>query len=322
MPTLAIVFLLLTVPASAQQRPLLTEDPDPVGEGKMLIEAGIEHTRAQRYTVSGLEGNLLRGPLLGISTGVGSSAELQLDGLSWSRLAIRERFNAPLSSMLTSRGESTSSVEDLVLGTKVRLLRETNSRPSLGLRFATKLPNAGNEKGLGLDTMDFFQSLLVAKSVSATRLVGNVGMAILSDPTRGDRQNDVLTYGFSVVQSFTSFAVAGDINGWVSTRAGVPPPGTETRGTATIGVRYPVGAVRLDGGVFTALTSDDDRKGVKGGLTWTFDSFLGDKRSLCSALAEIFCKARLKPRTTTSVQATSRSAGSPSGTFPRCGCRC
>lgn len=275
-PSLVVVCLVLTIPAAAQQRPLLTEDPDPVGEGKMLIEAGIEHTRSQRYSVSGLEGNLLRGPLLGISTGVGSSAELQLDGLSWSRLAIRERFNAPLSSLVTAQGESTSSVEDLVLGTKVRLLRETSSRPSLGLRFATKLPNAGNEKGLGLDTMDFFQSLLVAKSIASTRFVGNVGMAILSDPTRGDRQNDVLTYGFSVVQSFTSFAIAGDVNGWVSTRAGVPPPGTETRGTATIGVRYPVGPVRLDGGVFTALASDDDRKGIKGGLTWTFESFLGE----------------------------------------------
>jgi hypothetical protein len=270
------VCLALTVPAAAQQRPLLTEDPDPVGEGRMLIEAGIEHTRSQRYPVSGLEGTLLRGPLLGISTGVGSSAEIQLDGLSWSRLAIGRRFDAPLSSIVTADGDSTSSVEDLVLGTKVRLLRETNARPSLGLRFATKLPNAGNEKGLGLDTMDFFQSVLVAKSIAATRVAGNVGMAILSDPTRGDRQNDVLTYGFSIVQSFTSFAVAGDVNGWVSTRAGVPPPGTQTRGTATIGVRYPVGQVRVDGGFFAGLTTDDDRKGVKGGLTWTFDSFLGE----------------------------------------------
>ena len=267
--------VLLSASASAQQRPLLTEDPDPVGDGRMLIEAGIEHTRSQRYSVSGLEGTLLRGPLLGISTGVGSSAELQLDGLSWSRLAIHDRFDSPLSSIVTAQGETTSSVEDLVLGTKVRLMRETNNRPSLGLRFATKLPNAGNEKGLGLDTMDFFQSLLVGKSVASTRFVGNVGMAILSDPTRGDRQNDVLTYGFSVVQSFTSFAIAGDVNGWVSTRAGVPPPGTETRGTASIGVRYPVGQVRFDAGVFAGVTEEDERTGIKGGLTWTFDSFLG-----------------------------------------------
>jgi hypothetical protein len=262
--------------AVAQQRPLLTEDPDPVGEGKMLIEAGVDHTWAQRFPVSGLEGDLLRGPLLGISTGVGTSAELQLDGLSWSRLAIQERFDAPLSSVVESTGDTTSSVEDIVVGTKVRLMSETAGRPSFGLRFATRLPNAGNEKGIGLDTMDFFQSILVGKSIQSTRVVGNVGLAILSDPTRGDRQNDVLTYGFSVVQGLRTVALVAGVNGWVSTRGGTPPPGTETRGTATFGVRYPLGQVRLDGGVYTAVTGSDDHTGVKAGITWIFNSFLNE----------------------------------------------
>jgi hypothetical protein len=267
---------LIGIPASAQQRPLLTEDPDPVGDGKMLIEAGIDHTWTRRFPVSGLEGNLLRGPLLGISTGIGPSAELQLDGLSWSRLAIRERFEAPLSAVVESRGSSTASVEDLVLGTKVRLLRETGGRPSFGLHFATRLPNAGNEKGIGLDTMNFFQSIIVGKSVKSTRVVGNVGLAILSDPTRGDRQNDVLTYGFSVVQRLRTVAIVGDVNGWVSTRGGTPPPGTETRGTATVGLRYPIGQVRFDGGFYKGLTESDERTGVTGGITWTFESFIGE----------------------------------------------
>ena len=262
--------------ALAQQRPLLTEDPDPIGAGKMLIEAGIDHAWEQRFPVSGLEGNLLRGPLLGLSNGIGPSAEVQLDGLSWSRLAIKERFDAPLSSMVESLGDSTSSVDDIVVGTKVRLLSETGGRPSFGLRFATRLPNAGNEKGIGTDTMDFFQSILVAKSIRSTRVVGNFGLAILSDPTRGDRQNDVLTYGFSLVHGLGSVAVVADVNGWVSTRGGTPPPGTDTRGTATFGLRYPVGQIRLDGGYYTAVTASDDRSGVTGGITWTFESFLGE----------------------------------------------
>ena len=71
-------------------------------------------------------------------------------------------------------------------------------RPSFGVRFATKLPNASNESGLGLDTTDFYASILVGKTVGSVRMVGNVGFGILGDPTRGDRQNDVLTYGISV----------------------------------------------------------------------------------------------------------------------------
>jgi hypothetical protein len=241
----------------------------------MLIEAGISHTWTERFPVSGLEGHILRGPLLGISSGMGSSAELQVDGLSWSRLAINDRFEAPLSGVVQSNGSSTASVDDIVIGAKVRLLSEVQSRPSLGLRFATRLPNAGNEKGVGTDTMDFFQSLLVGKSIRATRLVGNIGLGILSDPTRGDRQNDVLTYGFSIVHTTRRVAIVADVNGWINTRPGTPPPGTDTRGTATFGFRYPVGQVRLDGGVYTALTSADERTGVTGGLTWIFASVLG-----------------------------------------------
>jgi hypothetical protein len=263
-------------PALAQQRPLLTEDPDPVGEGKMLIEAGIDHTWTQLFPVSGLKGNLLRGPLLGISTGVGPSAELQLDGLSWSRLAIQERFDAPPAPMIDLTGDSTSSVEDIVVGTKLRLLRETARRPSFGFRFATRLPTAGDEKGIGLDTMDFFQSVLIGKSISSTRVVANLGWAILSDPTNGNSQNDVLSYGFSLAHRLGMLAVVADVNGWYSTRRGTPPPGTDTRGTATFGLRYPIGQARLDGGYYAGVTASDHRSGVKGGVTWTFDSLLGE----------------------------------------------
>lgn len=259
-------------PIVAQQRPLLTEDPNPIAEGMMLLEMGVDHAWDQTFPVSGLEGDLLRGPLLGLSTAVGPAAELQIDGISLSRLRINRRFDAPLAAVVSSQGSSTSSIDDFVVGAKVRLASETAHRPGIGLRFATRLPNAGNEKGIGLDTMDFFQSLLVGKSFSSTRLVGNLGLGILSDPTRGDRQNDVLTYGFSIVQGFHNFAVVFGANGWISTRSGTPPPGTDTRGTTTLGVRYTRGPIRVDGGFYRALTADDNRTGVTGGLTWTFHS--------------------------------------------------
>ena len=122
--------------------------------------------------------------------------------------------------MVTATGDSTSSVEDIVIGTKVRIAGETASRPSFGLRFATKLPNASNESGIGLDTTDFFASFLIAKTVQSVRIVGNVGLGILGDPTRGDQQNDVLTYGVSFARALTQQAeVVGEINGHVSTRA-------------------------------------------------------------------------------------------------------
>ena len=56
------------------------------------------------------------------------------------------------------------------------------------MRFATRLPNASNESGLGLDTTDFFVSGLFGKTVQSIRFVGNVGLGILADPVRGDRR--------------------------------------------------------------------------------------------------------------------------------------
>ena len=260
-------------PVVAQQRPLLTEDPETIGDGLILLEAGIEHAWDQTFTVSGLEGDLLRGPLLGLSFGMGPNAEIQIDGVSTSRLRISNRFNAPLSHLVDVSGDSTRSFDDVVVGAKVKMVSEGARMPAVALRFATKLPNASNESGLGLDTMDFFQSLLVGKTIQSVRVVGNVGLGILSDPTRGDRQNDVLTYGVSLARAFTPGAeIVGEINGRASTRRGAPPPGTESRGTMTFGLRYTRGTIRVDGGLFTGFTSRDARVGLTGGLTWVFES--------------------------------------------------
>ena len=266
---------LVMSPAQAQQRPLLTEDPEPVGDRLILLEAGFDHSWNQVYPVSGLEGNLLRGPLVGLSFGVGANAEVQIDGVSRSSLSISDRVDAPLSGMVDVPGDSTRSFDDLVIGTKVKLLAESGGRPAIALRFATRLPNASNESGLGLDTFDFFQSLLVGKTIQSLRVVGNVGLGILSDPTRGDRQNDVLTYGLSLARAITAEAeFVGEINGRVSTRRGNAPPGTDTLGSMTLGMRYTRGAIRFDGGLFSGFTPRDPRIGVSAGLTWVFESFL------------------------------------------------
>src|SRR5262245_8950189 len=82
----ALVVVVLAVPVAAQQRPLLTEDPEPIGAGRLLLEGGIDYAHSQKYTVSGLEGDLWRLPTLGMSIGLSSIAELQFDGGFFNRL--------------------------------------------------------------------------------------------------------------------------------------------------------------------------------------------------------------------------------------------
>jgi hypothetical protein len=239
----------------------------------VLIEAGFDYARDVEYPVSGLEGHLRRFPLIGISIGIGSIGEVQIDGGLYNHLEITGRTaDAPLSHMLTATGDSTWSIEDLVIGTKVRLVSEGAARPSFALRSATRLPNASNESGLGLDTMDFYSSLLVAKTVQSVRFVGNIGVGILGDPTRGDRQNDVVTYGFSFARAITSAAeVVGEINGRKDTREGDPPPGTESRSMVRFGARYTIGSWRADAALLFGVTTNDPTIGMAAGFTYVFN---------------------------------------------------
>jgi hypothetical protein len=275
--SLAVVIgFICCVPAVAfgQQRPLLTEDPETVGAGRVLVEGGIDVQRDVVYPVSGLEGHLFRFPTIGASVGVSSIAEIQIDGGLFQRLNITRRVAAPLSSMVTASGDSTSSVEDLVIGTKVRIAPEGDTSPAFAFRFATKLPNASNESGLGLDTTDFFASVIMGKTVQSVRVVTNLGVGILGDATRGDRQNDVLTYGVSFARALTQAAeVVGEINGRVNMRDAGVPPGTETRGAVRVGARYTIGTLRADAALMFGLTSDDPSIGVGAGFTYVFNAF-------------------------------------------------
>jgi hypothetical protein len=270
----AVLFASTSSLAFAQQRPLVTEDPEPVGAGRVLIEGGFDFSHDVVYPASGHEGNLWRVPTLGISVGISSIAEFQLDGGLYNHLSITDRNAAPLSDLVTATGDSTHDVEDIVVGTKIRLYPEGANHPSFAFRFATKLPNAENESGLGLDTTDFYSSLLLAKTVQSIRVVGNIGLGILSDPTEGHRQNDVLTYGLSFARALTDRGeVVGELNGRASTRSGDPFPGTESRGRLTIGGRYTRGPIRFDAGAFVGLTSVDPTVGFTGGFTYVFHGF-------------------------------------------------
>jgi hypothetical protein len=277
MRRLLILAFLLCVPTAtlAQQRPLVTQDPETIGAGRVLIEAGFDYQHDVDYTVSGLTGNLLRLPLVGVSVGISSIAEIQITGGFHNHLWITKRdSSAPLAYMLDVPGDTTGDVEDFSFATKIRIAPETMSRPSFGFRFAAKLPNANNETGLGLDTTDLLGTVLIGKTIQSVRIVGNAGIGILGVATRGDQQNDVVLYGLSFARALTQKAeIVGEVNGRLDTRNGDPPPGTESRGMARFGARYTIGAWRGDVAMLFGLTSHDPSIGFGAGFTYVFDAF-------------------------------------------------
>ncbi len=260
--------------AEAQQRPLLTEDAETIGSGRLLIEAGADVERDVLFPVSGLGGHLLSVPALGLSFGLSSIAELQVDGGLYRRLAITERRPAVLASAVNVTDDTATSVDEIVIGIKLRFIGESSGRPSIGVRLATKLPNVSSESGLGPDTTDVFGSLLVSKTVQSIRVVGNAGIAILSDPTAGARQDDVFTFGLSVARAISEAAeLVGEVNGRLNFADGDATPGAENRAVIRLGARYTRATVRLDTAVLIGTTAPDPSIGLTAGLTWVFNAF-------------------------------------------------
>jgi hypothetical protein len=272
----AVILSLAASRASGQSRPLATEDPEVVGPGQILLEAGVDYSQDMIYPASGLTGNLWRVGTFGFNFGVSSIAEIQIKGGLRDHLTITDRSPAPLSDMVTVPLDQTTTGDfpDATIGAKVRFVSETASRPAMAVKFSTRLPNEGNESGLGLDTMDFNFNLAIAKTVQSSRIVGNFGFGILADPVRGDSQNDVLNYGISVAQAVkTGVELVGEVNGRLNTRSGTPPIGTESRSVMRLGGRLTQGPVRVDAAFIAGITEHDPTWGFTVGLTWVFKAF-------------------------------------------------
>ena len=140
-------------PALAQQRPLVTEDPETVGAGNILLEGGFDCSRTSPIRRPGSRGDLLR------VAHARRQLRLQLDPRTADRRRpLQPPEHRPSRARRRCRRRSTSPASGR------RRSRTSSSRPrsgwsprrpavrALGVRLATKLPTASNESGLGLDT--------------------------------------------------------------------------------------------------------------------------------------------------------------------------
>jgi hypothetical protein len=270
---LALFVLAAATPSFAQQRPLKTEDPETIGSGRMLVEAGIDYQHDAYFPVSGLRGNLFTMPEFGVSLGVSPIAEIQIDWGVYQKLSITDQVaDAPLSDLLLLDGPTTDDFGDIHIGAKVRLLSETAHRPAIGSWFRTRLPNAGNESGLGKDVQDFSSALTIGKTVQSVRVVANIGFTTIGNPIDPVAQDDLLIYSLSVARAISPSAeIVGEFVGRANF-ARTTTPGAEDRGLLRFGARYTRAGVRLDGGILLGLTPRDPEIGFTAGVTWVFNA--------------------------------------------------
>ncbi|HKR61285.1 MAG TPA: hypothetical protein VJS64_16310 [Pyrinomonadaceae bacterium] len=268
--TLAIV--LLAISASAQQRPLITEDVDIIPPGTIRIEAGIDFLQGAKYPVSGLTGDLTRVGVIGVNVGLSPNVEFQIEGVAQNFLSINSRGPSAVPLTLAPGANSANDTGDFTLATKIKLRAETARGPSLGFRFGVQLPNSNQARGIGLNQTNAFGSILVGKKFGRDgrfNAFGNVGLAILTAPTTLFSQNDVITYGLAGIFRFNKqFSVAGEVNGRANTRPGTGPLGTESQAEARVGMQIRASGLRFDFAGIKGLTNFTHNSGVTIGVTY------------------------------------------------------
>jgi hypothetical protein len=236
--------------ASAQQRPLLTEDVDIIPPGTMRIEAGIDFLQGAKFPVSGLTGDLTRVGVLGVNIGLAPNVEFQIEGVAQNFLSINSRATSSIPLALAPGANSTNDAGDFTLWAKFKMLAETRRGPSLGFRFGVQLPNSNQARGIGLNQTNAYGSILVGKKFGQNgrlNTFGNLGIAILTAPTALFSQNDVLTYGVAGIFRFNNqFSLAGEVNGRANTRPGNGPRGTESQSEARLGMQVRASGLRFD----------------------------------------------------------------------------
>ena len=85
--------------AHAQQRPLVTEDPETIGSGRILLEGGFSLDTDQTNAANGVTGDIARLASFGVSVGISPNAEVQIDGGLIQRIEVTERIpHSPLAS--------------------------------------------------------------------------------------------------------------------------------------------------------------------------------------------------------------------------------
>jgi len=265
----------------AQQRPLQTQEPTILPPGTVSLQFGFDFLQNAKFPLSGLRGDLTSLGVLGINTGLGEIVEFQMQGTVYDSLSINQRSTTPLNLTLNSGGTATSDFGDLSLSTKILLVSEKKHFPALAFRPTVQLPNASAAKGLGLDSTQFYGTLLAGKHLGKLNAFANAGLGILSNPVEAAVQNDVLVYGVGGIYPITpAVNLASEVYGRWSTREQDAPLGTESQSLFRLGVQINGLGFRWDIGGVAGLAESSPHSGITFGVTKEFRAFrIGGKKN-------------------------------------------
>jgi hypothetical protein len=253
--TVAGTWLVFAGWAGAQTRPLQTEEATTAPRGTSVLEIGAEAIRNEPNFVTGRLRDRWAGPILRFVYSPSDNVEMDVE---WTA-RVGQRADPDFGSV--------SDWGDVGLRAKLRLMDEGDARPAIGARFGVLLPETSFGNGLGPNALRMSVQLLATKTIGATTLSGNAGLALHDEVYRPHEQRDFLAYGLAAeVRLRPRLAVVAE---WAGL-AGSGMPGADAHSELRAGVRLGAGDWRADGALRRGLDDADGTWGLTAGVSRRF----------------------------------------------------
>jgi hypothetical protein len=241
--------------ASAQTRPLQTEEATTAPRGTSVLEIGAEAIHDEPNFVTGGLRDRWAAPVLRYVYSPSDNVEIDVE------------WTVRVGQIDDPDFGSVSDWGDVGLRAKVRLLEEGDARPAVGARFGVLLPETSFGNGLGPNALRMSVQFLASKTLGAATLHGNAGLALHDEVYRPHEQRDFLAYGLAAeVRVSRRLAVVGE---WAGL-AGSGMPGADAHSELRAGVRWGAGDWRADAALRRGLLAADGTWGVTAGVTRRF----------------------------------------------------
>ncbi|MFN6201310.1 MAG: hypothetical protein ACK496_02375 [Acidobacteriota bacterium] len=257
----------------AQQRPLITEDIEIVSPGSIRFELGLDFQQDVNFPLSGLNGDLSRLGVVSLTMGLAPNVEVEYGGVIQNFLSINRQYRpSAIPLRLTPATNSTRGVGDFYMATKIKMRAETKRMPAIGSRFGVEMPNSDQSRGIGVNQINLFSTIIAGKTFGRLRVYGNVGLGIYTAPLEPFTQNDMFLYGLAATYRWSDrLTLAGELQGRANTRRNIPR-GTESDGAARIGARIRAAGLTWDVAGMRGLNRDSARTGISVGIS--YETFL------------------------------------------------
>ena len=250
---LSAALLLAASHASAQTRPLQTEEASTAREGAVAVEVGGQAIADEPNVLTGLPRTRWDAPELRVVYSPADRVEIALEWVA--RVGAKDD---------PDHG-NVSDFGDVSLRAKVRFAGGAGSATAVGARFTVTLPQTSFGNGLGPNTLRMSAQALLSRAMGRGAVHLNAGLAIHDEPLREHEQRDFLAYGAALVAPPLGPAT---LVAEVAGLAGDGTPGADAHHEARVGIRFGGGALRGDAALRRGLGDADGTWGLTAGFSW------------------------------------------------------